>query len=287
MIAVSERWRNNQNKEAVLSAMFSYDQMIFFDLETTSLSAKTGRVIELAAIRYEIGEGTAFSEIGRLHVYINPNMPLPEKIVELTGITNAMLCDKPEEQEVFGQIKAFFDGTPVLCGYNVGFDIGFLEQMYLRNSAILGEHTVIDVLEMARDALDVPKYSLGAIAEELGILPEGSLHSAMTDIETNVNAFRLFWNGYFVEKEEPERNKLQPKVYCVRFWEGYKGFSRIYVETSAGTVYYDVRRKYWGNKNADFGSLDMAFIEQQAWTLIGVDNQNDFGKYKGPAARLP
>lgn len=287
MIAVSERWRNNQNKEAVLSAMFSYDQMIFFDLETTSLSAKTGRVIELAAIRYEIGEGTAFSEIGRLHVYINPNMPLPEKIVELTGITNAMLCDKPEEQEVFGQIKAFFDGTPVLCGYNVGIDIGFLEQMYLRNSAILGEHTVIDVLEMARDALDVPKYSLGAIAEELGILPEGSLHSAMTDIETTVNAFRLFWNGYFVEKEEPERNKLQPKVYCVRFWEGYKGFSRIYVETSAGTVYYDVRRKYWGNKNADFGSLDMAFIEQQAWTLIGVDNQNDFGKYKGPAARLP
>lgn len=281
-----ERWRNELTKQSIISAMFSYDQMVFFDTETTSLSAKKGRIIELAAIKYEIGEGSIFSEIDRLHVYINPNMLLPEKIVELTGITDHMLRDKPEEAEVFGQIKAFFDNVPIQGGYNIGFDIGFLEQMYLRNGAILGKYAVIDVLEMARDALDMEKYDLESVAGELGILPKSSFHSALTDVETTVNAFRLFWNGYFANEEKPKVKKLQPKVYRVRFWEGYKGFSRIYVETSAGAVYYDVRRKHWANKDADFDSLDMAYIEQKAWTITGAKNQIEFGKFKGPIARL-
>lgn len=281
-----ERWRNELTKQSVISAMFSYDQMVFFDTETTSLSAKNGRIIELAAIKYEIGEGSIFSEIDRLHVYINPNALLPEKIVELTGITDEMLRDKPEEAEVFGQIKAFFDNVPIQGGYNIGFDIRFLEQMYLRNSAILGKHAVIDVLEMARDALDMEKYDLESVADELGILPESRFHSALTDVETTVNTFRLFWNGYFANEEKPKVKKLQPKVYRVRFWEGYKGFSRIYVETSAGAVYYDVRRKYWANKDADFDSLDMAYIEQKAWALTGANSQIEFSKFKGPVARL-
>lgn len=281
-----ERWRNDLTKQAVISAMFSYDQIIFFDTETTSLSAKKGRIIELAAIKCEIGEGTAFSEIDRLHVYINPNMLLPEKITGLTGITNEMLRNEPNEGEIFCKIRSFFDNGPVLVAYNVDFDLEFLTQMYLRNDAILGERVTIDVLEMARDALDIKQYNLESVANELGLTADGNYHSAMTDVEIMISAFRLFWNGYFTGEEKSEMSKQRPTVYRIRFWEGYKGFSRIYVETSAGAVYYDVRRKCWANKDANFNSLDLAYVEQKAWKLAGVTNQNDFSKYKGSKARM-
>ena len=88
---------------------------IVIDLETTGLSAKLDKIIEIGAVKFVEGkEQEVFSS------YINPGVKLPERIVELTGITDADVQDAPYIEEVLDELEAFLGGE-ILLGHNLLF----------------------------------------------------------------------------------------------------------------------------------------------------------------------
>jgi len=118
---------------------------VVFDVETTGLSAVYDTIIELAAVKVKGGE-----IIERFERFANPHRPLSATIIELTGITDDMLKDAPEAEEVIRDFKEWV-GDHTLVAHNASFDIGFINVAYKRllNSEKV-QNPVIDTLELGR-----------------------------------------------------------------------------------------------------------------------------------------
>ena len=119
---------------------------IVIDLETTGLSAKLDKIIEIGAVKFVEGkEQEVFSS------YINPGVKLPERIVELTGITDADVQDAPYIEEVLDELEAFLGGE-ILLGHNLLFDYSFLKRAFSFQRRSF-EKSGIDTLRIARTCL--------------------------------------------------------------------------------------------------------------------------------------
>jgi len=103
--------------------MFEYP-VVFVDIETTGGSYKTGRVLEVAAIRYENGQVThEFSSL------INPETYIPSSITSLTGISAADVVDAPTFGDIADELLEVMDGA-VFVAHNVRFDYTFLKHEF-------------------------------------------------------------------------------------------------------------------------------------------------------------
>lgn len=150
-------------------------KFVVLDIETTGLNPQRDRIIEVAAVKFE-----NFQVIETFATLINPCIPLPRRITELTGITHAELRKAPQWQEKQDALLEFIDGY-TLVGHNLaGFDIRFL------NNAI-GEklpNPLIDTLEYSRTVFpDLPRHKLSYLKQVLGINVNTS-HRALDDVKT-------------------------------------------------------------------------------------------------------
>jgi DNA polymerase III subunit alpha, Gram-positive type len=120
------------------------DTFVVFDVETTGLSAVYNTIIELAAVKVKNGE-----IIDRFTSFANPHHPLSITTIELTGITDDMLKDAPDVEEV---LQKFYEwiGDSVLVAHNATFDIGFLNAGFKKIGFGKVTNPVIDTLELAR-----------------------------------------------------------------------------------------------------------------------------------------
>lgn len=117
---------------------------VVFDVETTGLSTAYDTIIELAAVK--IKEGRVIDKFER---FSNPHKPLTAKIIELTHITDDMLKDAPEVDEVVAEFKEFI-GDSIVVAHNASFDMGFLYTAYNKAGIQGVVHPVIDTLELSR-----------------------------------------------------------------------------------------------------------------------------------------
>ena len=153
---------------------------VVFDVETTGFNAGgADSIIEIGAVKIKNGE-----VIDRFDELIDPKRKLPEKIVELTHITDEMLQGKPDEEEAVKKFKDWFKDLP-LVAHNAKFDMSFLRMAYKKYN--LGElnNSVIDTLELSR-ALDQGevRHSLSAITKRYGVVfAEDAHHRADYDAE--------------------------------------------------------------------------------------------------------
>ncbi|KLI03122.1 PolC-type DNA polymerase III [Sporolactobacillus inulinus] len=117
---------------------------VVFDVETTGLSAVYDTIIELAAVKIKNGE-----VLEKFDQFANPHHPLPQKIIELTSITDEMLTDAPDADQVVQEFK-HFAGDAVLVAHNATFDMGFLNTAYQKLGYEKADNPVIDTLELGR-----------------------------------------------------------------------------------------------------------------------------------------
>ncbi len=149
-------------------------EYVCFDIETTGLYKKTCKIIEIAATILRNGEVCE-----KFQTYVNPECAIPEKITELTGITNGMVADAPKIEKALSDFLAFAGERP-FAAHNADFDIGFISQA-CQELGIEKEFNYIDTLELSRKLLpDIKNHKLDTVAKALK-LPKFEHHRALDD----------------------------------------------------------------------------------------------------------
>ena len=145
---------------------------VVFDLETTGFNAGgADSIIEIGAVKINNGE-----IIDRFDELINPGRKLPQKIIELTNITDEMLEGKDNEENTVKKFKEWVGDSPMVA-HNAKFDVSFIVMAH--NKYNLGEftNTVIDTLELSR-ALDTgySRHSLSALVKRYDVPWDETAH---------------------------------------------------------------------------------------------------------------
>ena len=131
------------------------------DLETTGWSPQAAAITEIAAVRVRGGR-----RLGEFASLINPGVPVPRGIEDLTGISDWMLAAAPKLSAVLPGLLAFADGC-VLVAHNAPFDVGFLIAACAECGLTWPGFTVLDTVMLARRVMDpdeVPDCKLGTLA---------------------------------------------------------------------------------------------------------------------------
>lgn len=157
------------------------------DLETTGFSATNDRITEIGIMKVKNKE-----VIDEFSCFVNPERHIPERVTEVTNITDEMVKDAETIEQVFPKMLEFLGDqeNTVIVAHNANFDVGFLKQ----NAKRLGydfDYSYLDTLSLAKDLFpDYKKYKLGKIAENLGIKVEVA-HRALDDVDTTVRVFNV------------------------------------------------------------------------------------------------
>ena len=158
---------------------------VVFDIETTGFSPVTNHIIEIGAVRVEKGQIT-----DRFSTFVNPQVPIPYHIEQLTGINDNMVLSAPVISEVLPKFLEFC-GDAVIVAHNASFDTSFIRE----NANRLGltyEPTILDTVTLARLLLpNLNRYKLDTVAKELKISLENH-HRAVDDAGATAEIFVRF-----------------------------------------------------------------------------------------------
>ncbi len=161
------------------------DVCVVFDLETTGFRPKENKIIEIGAVKVEHGAIT-----DRFSAFVNPKVPIPYEIEQLTGIQDEMVLDAKTIEEVLPEFMEFC-GDAILVAHNADFDMSFIRHN-LKLQKLDRTFTVIDTVMLARILLPgLGRYKLDTVAKALGI----SLlhhHRAVDDAECTAEIFLKF-----------------------------------------------------------------------------------------------
>ncbi len=147
---------------------------VAIDVETTGLSPFANELIEVSAIKYEQNK-----KIDTFSTLIRPKVPIPYYITKITGITNDMVKNAPEVEQVMPELIRFVGESPIVA-HNANFDYKFI-QNYSNNS--FSKNQVIDTVPIGRKLYpELPNHKLGTIARHIGITEDG-FHRAEFDCE--------------------------------------------------------------------------------------------------------
>lgn len=180
---------------------------VVFDLETTGLSPDSDTIIEIGALKVIQGK-----VVGRFSEFVNPHQPLTEQISELTGITDAMLADARDLQEVISDFVGFSDGY-VIVGHNLMFDYRFTKNA-AEKFGLSFEREGIDTLKIAKTVhKDLPSRSLGALCEHYGII-NSAAHRAYHDALATAKLYQTLGHYFEAGNEKlflPEKMSFRQK----------------------------------------------------------------------------
>ena len=156
-------------------------RQIVLDTETTGIDPKEGhRIIEIGCVEVVNRRLTG----NHFHVYINPGRHIEQEAIEVHGITNEFLTDKPTFAQVAQEFVNFIKGAQLVI-HNAPFDIGFLnsELSAIGRNAI-DENRIIDTLPMARQKFPGAQVNLNALCRKYNIdNSHRDLHGALVDAD--------------------------------------------------------------------------------------------------------
>ena len=148
---------------------------IIFDVETTGLRTGVDRLTEIGAVKYVDG-----AEKSRFQTFVDPGRPIPQNIVELTGITDSMVAGAPKEGEAVRKFFEFCGEGSVLVAHNASFDTEVIRSACERNG-IEYNYSHIDTLVLAQSLISgIKNYKLDTISNHFK-LPKFDHHRADED----------------------------------------------------------------------------------------------------------
>lgn len=158
---------------------------VVFDIETTGFSANRDRIIEIGAVK--VIEGNI---VEKYSTFVNPEIPIPFEIENLTHITDDMVMDAPLIETVLPEFLEFCKGC-VLVAHNASFDVGFIRAK-AKAQGIDINFTVVDTVGLARVLLpNLSNYKLHIVAKALKVSLE-SHHRAVDDAGATAEIFVKF-----------------------------------------------------------------------------------------------
>jgi len=173
-------------------------RIVVLDTETTGLSPEQGhRIIEIGCVELVNRRLTG----NRFHVYINPERAIDDGAIEVHGITNEFLEDKPRFAGVARDFMAFVEGAELVI-HNAPFDVGFINHEFALLADPLAPITnyceVFDTLAFARQKHPGQRNSLDALCKRYGVdNSHRELHGALLDAEILADVYLLMTGGQF------------------------------------------------------------------------------------------
>ena len=172
-------------------------RQIVLDTETTGLDPKQGhRIIEIGCVELVNRRLTG----NHFHVYINPMREVEVEAMQVHGITNEFLLDKPLFKEVAPEFVDFIRGGQLII-HNAPFDVGFMDHEF----SLLGDVerivtaqicSVMDTLSLARQMHPGQKNNLDALCRRYGIdNSHRQLHGALLDAEILADVYLMMTGG--------------------------------------------------------------------------------------------
>ena len=157
-------------------------EYVVFDIETTGFSPINDKITEIGAVKIKDGK-----IIDKYNQLINPKIPIPEKIVKLTGITDELVSDEPSVDEILPEFYDFIKGS-VLVAHNASFDVGFIRHN-LSNIGLNLDNPVLDTLELTRVLFpNLKSHKLNIVAKYLNVSLENH-HRAVDDAKATAEIF--------------------------------------------------------------------------------------------------
>ncbi len=172
------------------------NRIVVLDTETTGLSPQDGhRIIEIGCVELINRRATG----NRFHVYINPDRNIDQGAIEVHGITNQFLENKPRFADILDDFVAFINGSELVI-HNAPFDVGFINHEFARLNdkarTLTDYSTVFDTLAFARKKHPGQRNSLDALCKRYAIdNSHRELHGALLDAEILADVFLLMTGG--------------------------------------------------------------------------------------------
>ncbi len=223
------------------------DTYVVFDIETTGFSSVKDKIIEIGAVKVVNGQITE-----RFSTFVNPKIPIPFAITNLTGITDEMVMVSQTIDAILPQFLEFA-GDAVLVAHNASFDVGFIEQN-CKNLGIDRRYTYLDTVALARVLLPtLAKYKLNVVAKALDISLENH-HRAVDDAGATAEIFVKF-AAMLKERQiytlkdvnqfgetNPEAIKKMPTYHAIILAQNETGRVNLYRLISLSHLTYYARR---------------------------------------------
>ena len=218
-------------------------EFVVFDIETTGFNPRTCKIIEIGAVKIVNGE-----VVDRFSEFVNPEVPIPYRITELTSIKDEMVEDAPTIDVILPKFMEFCKGT-VLVAHNASFDTSFIRY----NCKQLGleyDYTHVDTMEMARYLHpNMARFNLDAVCKAENLVNEHH-HRAVDDAEVTSKIFEKFIVKLEAEKifnltelnahskPGPEQIKKMRSNHCIVLAKNDLGRINLYRLVSESHLYY-------------------------------------------------
>lgn len=150
--AINEKTEYETNLNAPLT------NYVIIDFETTGLNPKTDRIIEVGALKVANGE-----IVDKYSTYVNPMKHITKKVTDLNGISDATVSDAPLENDIILELCEFLS-SEILVGYNINFDLTFLNAATERHGIGFIPGCTVDVLKLVRSSdLNLENHKLETV----------------------------------------------------------------------------------------------------------------------------
>jgi DNA polymerase III epsilon subunit family exonuclease len=173
-----------------------FNDYVVVDIETTGLEASYCDIIEIGMLRVQNGE-----IIDRFDRLIKPHGSIPCDITRLTNITNQMVLNEPDIEEILKEFYSKITPADIVVGHNVEFDKGFIQDKSERFLKKPFENVCVDTLALAKELVpNLDSYSLSSLTSFFEITNDNA-HRALSDCEATYKLYEKLKNLSFRKGE--------------------------------------------------------------------------------------
>jgi DNA polymerase III epsilon subunit len=245
--------------------------LCFLDLETTGLDVITGDTIcEIGIIK--VRERKVVDKFTSL---VNPKQSIPRESYLVHKISDSDLKDAPFFEAIIDDALAFMQNS-VICVYNVEFDMGFLNYELKKMNRAPIEIPALDILALARKALKLPRYNLGAIATHFNVPGVDNLHRALADAHITYEVFFKLLDTLKDKKLERLQDFLSLFGFKNEIFKSREGPKRILMEEAISKQFALKMRYLSPNNNIETEHVRPLTLSQEnnATYLLYEDSKN-------------